>query len=77
MCIRDSTARSFDAMYENLDGKLAILKLLVRDPAWKAELVQRRDRLTGMLQQSFAAYKYQTPKDRKDFDDILAFMAAA
>src|SRR3989344_1337378 len=71
------TARSFDAMYENLDGKLAILKLLVRDPAWKAELVQRRDRLTGMLQQSFAAYKYQTPKDRKDFDDILAFMAAA
>ena len=71
------TARSFDAMYENLDGKLAILKLLVRDPAWKAELVQRRDRLTGMLQQSFAAYKYQTPKDRKDFDDNRDFMAAA
>ena len=71
------TATTFDAMYENLDGKLAIFKLLVRDPALKAELVQKRDRLTGMLKKSFAAYKYQTPKDRKDFDDILAFMAAA
>ncbi len=71
------TATSFDAMYENLDGKLAIFKLLVRDPALKAELVENRDRLTGMLQQSFAAYKYQTPKDRKDFADILEFMAEA
>lgn len=71
------TATSFEAMYENLDGKLAIFKLLVRDPALKTELVKNRDRLTGMLQKSFAAYKYQTPKDRKDFEDILAFMAAA
>lgn len=72
----DFTATSFDAMYENLDGKLAIFQLLVRDPAWRAELQGSRDRLTTMLQQSFAAYKYQTDKDRKDFDDILAFVAA-
>ncbi|MES2611060.1 MAG: ankyrin repeat domain-containing protein [Pseudomonadota bacterium] len=71
------TATSFEAMYENLDGKLAIFKLLVRDPALKAELVEHRARLTGMLQKSFAAYKYQTPKDRKDFDDILQFVAGA
>lgn len=25
----------------------------------------------------FENHKYQTPKDRKDFDDILDFMAAA
>lgn len=70
------TATSFDAMYENLDGKLAIFKLLIRDATLKAELVANRDRLTEMLQKSFGSYKYQTPKDRKDFDDILAFMAA-
>lgn len=69
------TATAFDAMYENLDGKLAIFKLLVRDPALKAELEAHRDLLTDLLQKSFAAYKYQTPKDRKDFEDILAFMA--
>ena len=70
------TSISFDAMYENLDGKLAIFQLLVRDPALKAELVANRDRLTDMLRKGFEAYKYQTPKDRKDFNDILAFMAA-
>ena len=71
------TARTFDAVFENLDGKLAIFQRLVQDQTLHTQLVTHRERLTGMLQAGFGALKHAKPKDRQDFDDILAFMAAA
>lgn len=71
------TASSFDYIDENLDGKLEIFKLLTRAPELKAELAANRDALTARLRRGFKSLKSKNPKDQKDFDDILAFMAAA
>jgi len=71
------TASSFDHIDENLDGKLEIFKLLTRAPELKAELAANRDALTARLRRGFKSLKSKNPKDQKDFDDILAFMAAA
>ena len=71
------TARTFDAVFENLDGKLAIFQRLARDPALHAQLVAHRERLTRVLQAGFGALQHAKPKHRQDFDDILAFVASA
>lgn len=61
----------------HLDEKLAIFKLLLQDPVHQADHVKNRSHLVELLQKGFEGLYGKTPKDRKDFDDILAFMATA
>lgn len=75
--MRSGWARTFDAVFESLDGKLAIFQRLARDPALHAQLVAHRERLTRVLQAGFGALQHAKPKHRQDFDDILAFVASA
>lgn len=60
----------------HLDEKLAIFKLLAQDPVHQAYLVKHRDRLVGLLKKGFETLD-KTPKDHKDFERILAYMADA
>ena len=60
----------------HLDEKLAIFKLLAQDPVHLAYLVKHRDRLVGLLKKGFETLD-KTPKDHKDFERILAYMADA
>ena len=54
--------------------KRAIFELLVQDPVHREDLVQRREHLVGLLHKGFEPM-HKTPKDREDFDALLAYMA--
>ncbi len=62
---------------DHLDEKLAIFKLLLQDPVHQADRVKNRSHLIELLHKGFEGLYGKTPKDHKDFADILAFMAAA
>lgn len=59
----------------HLDEKLEIFKLLTQDPVHQADLVNKRDHLVSLLKEGFDTIG-KTPKDHKDFGDILAYMDA-